>query len=51
MTDLEMRRLIDVNFIGSIYCAQVAIKQMKQIGGGKIVFVSSVQAELSLKGV
>ena len=50
MTDPEMRRLIDVNFIGSIYCAQVAIKQMKLIGGGKIVFVSSVQAELSLKG-
>jgi len=50
MTDLEMRRLIDVNFIGSVYCAQEAIKQMKQISGGKIVFVSSVQAELSLKG-
>lgn len=50
MTDAEMRRLIDINFIGSIYCAQEAIKHMKQLGGGKIVFVSSVQAELSLKG-
>lgn len=50
MTDLEMRRLIDVNFIGSVYCAQEAIKQMKLISVGKIVFVSSVQAELSLKG-
>ena len=50
MTELEMRRLIEVNFIGSVYCAQEAIKQMKHIGGGKIVFVSSVQAELSLKG-
>jgi NAD(P)-dependent dehydrogenase (short-subunit alcohol dehydrogenase family) len=50
MSDAEMRKLIDVNFIGSIYCAQEAIKHMKQNGGGKIVFVSSVQAELSLKG-
>ena len=49
MTDSQMRRLIDVNFIGSIYCAQEAIKHMKQIEGGKIVFVSSVQSELSLK--
>jgi NAD(P)-dependent dehydrogenase (short-subunit alcohol dehydrogenase family) len=49
MTDSQMRRLIDVNFIGSIYCAQEAIKHMRQIEGGKIVFVSSVQSELSLK--
>lgn len=49
MTDSQMRRLIDVNFIGSIYCAQEAIKHMKQTEGGKIVFVSSVQSELSLK--
>lgn len=50
MTDEQMRRVIDVNFIGSMYCAQNAIPQMREIGGGKIVFVSSVQSELSLKG-
>ena len=50
MTDEQMRRLIDVNFIGSMYCAQEAIKHMRETDGGKIVFVSSVQAELSLKG-
>jgi NAD(P)-dependent dehydrogenase (short-subunit alcohol dehydrogenase family) len=49
MTDSQMRRLIDVNFIGSIYCAQEAIKHMRRLEGGKIVFVSSVQSELSLK--
>ena len=50
MTDGQMRKVIDVNFIGSIYCAQESIPLMKTNGGGKIVFVSSVQAELSLKG-
>lgn len=50
MTDGQMRKVIDVNFIGSIYCAQESIPLMKSKGGGKIVFVSSVQAELSLKG-
>ncbi len=50
MSDAQMRKVIDVNFIGSMYCSQEAIRDMRSIGGGKIIFVSSVQAELSLKG-
>jgi short-subunit dehydrogenase len=50
MTDQEMRKIIDVNFIGSIYCAQASIPLMRSQGGGKIVFVSSIQAQLSLQG-
>jgi len=50
MSDSQMRQVIDVNFIGSMYCSQEAIIQMRKIGGGRIVYVSSVQAELSLKG-
>ncbi len=49
MSDSQMRQVIDVNFIGSMYCSQQAIMQMRKIGGGRIVYVSSVQAELSLK--
>lgn len=50
MSDSQMRQVIDVNFIGSMYCSQEAIIQMRKIGRGRIVYVSSVQAELSLKG-
>jgi NAD(P)-dependent dehydrogenase (short-subunit alcohol dehydrogenase family) len=50
MSDQEMRKIIDVNFIGSIYCAQASIPLMRSHGGGKIVFVSSIQAQISLQG-
>ncbi|MTD57047.1 SDR family NAD(P)-dependent oxidoreductase [Amycolatopsis pithecellobii] len=43
----DFDRVMDVNVKGSFLCAQVAGRQMKAQGGGSIVNISSVAAELA----
>ncbi|MFE7243127.1 SDR family NAD(P)-dependent oxidoreductase [Streptomyces sp. NPDC057580] len=43
----DFDRVMDVNVKGSFLCAQVAGRQMKAQGGGSIVNISSVSAELA----
>jgi sorbose reductase len=44
MTELQWKRVIDVNTTGSFLCAQAAAKQMRQQAtpGGSIVFTASI---------
>ena len=45
-----MDLLLDTNLKGALLCAQLAIPELKRRGGGSIVFVSSVQAFVTLPG-
>ncbi len=42
--------VLDTNLKGALLCAQLAIPELKRRGGGSIVFVSSVQAYVTLPG-
>jgi NAD(P)-dependent dehydrogenase (short-subunit alcohol dehydrogenase family) len=42
----EIRRVIEVNVIGTILCAQEAVRRMAKAGGGAIVNLGSVAARL-----
>ena len=42
------RRTIDVNLTGTFICSQMAIRQMRRTGGGKIVNLASMAGELAL---
>ena len=42
--------LLDTNLKGALLCAQLAIPELRRRGGGSIVFVSSVQAYVTLPG-
>ena len=42
--------VLDTNLKGALLCAQLAIPQLRRRGGGSIVFVSSVQAFVTLPG-
>ena len=48
MAKADMDRLVEVDLIGALLCAQYAIAPMKKRGGGSIIFTSSVQATHSL---
>ena len=50
MAKADMDRLVEVDLIGVLLCAQYAIAPMKKQGGGSIIFTSSVQATHSLPG-
>ena len=43
-------RVLDTDLKGALLCAQLAIPELKRRGGGSIVFVSSVQAYVTLPG-
>lgn len=45
-TDAQLRDIIDINILGVLRCARAAIPLMKAQGGGHIITVSSVSAEL-----
>lgn len=47
LTEEAFDRVMDVNVKGTFLCAQVAARQMKEQGGGAIVNISSVAAELA----
>jgi NAD(P)-dependent dehydrogenase (short-subunit alcohol dehydrogenase family) len=42
--------LLDTNLKGALLCAQLAIPELRRRGGGSIVFISSVQAYVTLPG-
>lgn len=41
LTEADARRMIEINLVGTIACAQAAARRMKALGGGSIVNVSS----------
>jgi NAD(P)-dependent dehydrogenase (short-subunit alcohol dehydrogenase family) len=46
----ELRRQIDVNLVGQLYCVKAALPLLERAGGGAIVLTASVQAHLTLPG-
>ena len=42
--------VLDTDLKGALFCAQLAIPELRRRGGGGIVFVSSVQAYVTLPG-
>ena len=50
MAKADMDRLLAVDLMGVLLCAQHAIAPMKKRGGGSIILTSSVQATHSLPG-
>ncbi len=42
--------VLDTNLKGALLCAQLAVPELRRRGGGSIVFVSSVQAYVTLPG-
>jgi NAD(P)-dependent dehydrogenase (short-subunit alcohol dehydrogenase family) len=42
--------VLDTDLKGALFCAQLAIPELRRRGGGSIVFVSSVQAYITLPG-
>jgi NAD(P)-dependent dehydrogenase (short-subunit alcohol dehydrogenase family) len=49
-TEDDLDVLLDTNLRGALLCAQAAIPALRARGGGSIVFVSSVQAFVTLPG-
>ena len=50
MTEAEMDVVLYTNLRGALLCAQASIGPMRARGGGSIVFISSVQAFVTLPG-
>ena len=50
MGEKDMDRTIAVNVKGPLLCAQESLRQMEKAGKGSIIFISSVQAVMSLFG-
>ena len=50
MGEKDMDRTIAVNLKGPLLCAQESLRQMERAGKGSIIFISSVQAVMSLFG-
>ena len=48
VTPDEFRRVIDVNLMGQVYGAMVALPHLRREGGGALIHVSSVEARQSL---
>jgi NAD(P)-dependent dehydrogenase (short-subunit alcohol dehydrogenase family) len=44
----EFRRIMDVNLMGYVHGAKVAIPHLKQAGGGALIMISSVEGLVSL---
>lgn len=50
MAEKDMDRAIAVNLKGPLLCAQESLRHMEKAGRGSIIFISSVQAVMSLFG-
>jgi NAD(P)-dependent dehydrogenase (short-subunit alcohol dehydrogenase family) len=50
MTIAELRRQIDVNLLGHLYCIKAALPLLEAAGGGAVVITTSVQGHLALPG-
>lgn len=48
LTDAEIRRVLDVNFMGTVYGMQAAISIMRNHGGGTIINVSSIAGKRAI---
>ena len=48
LTDAEIRRVLDVNFMGTVYGMQAAIPIMRNHGGGTIINVSSIAGKRAI---
>jgi NAD(P)-dependent dehydrogenase (short-subunit alcohol dehydrogenase family) len=46
----ELRRQVDVNLMGHLYCLRAALPLLAAAGGGSIVLTASVQGHLTLPG-
>lgn len=44
----EFRRIIDVNLMGYVHGAKVALPHLRQAGGGALIMISSVEGSVSL---
>lgn len=44
----EWKRVIDVNLTGAAYGALAALPRLRQAGGGALILISSIEAELAL---
>ncbi len=44
----DMKRIMDVNFYGQVYCAKAVLPYMRRQGSGRIVCTSSVAAPISI---
>jgi NAD(P)-dependent dehydrogenase (short-subunit alcohol dehydrogenase family) len=47
-TPEEFRRVMEVNYLGQVHGAKVALPRLRQTGGGALIAVSSVEALVSL---
>jgi NAD(P)-dependent dehydrogenase (short-subunit alcohol dehydrogenase family) len=50
LTEEDLRRNVDVNFLGGVFAAHAATPQMKAQGGGAILFTSSASAHVGFPG-
>jgi 3-hydroxy acid dehydrogenase/malonic semialdehyde reductase len=50
MTDEGWREVIDVNLVAYMACAREAMRRFEQNGGGHLLFVGSISAELKVAG-
>ncbi|MBW8911848.1 MAG: SDR family oxidoreductase, partial [Sphingomonas sp.] len=50
MADADWRYVIDANLTGYLACARAAILRMEQQGGGHLLFVGSISAEIKAAG-
>jgi NAD(P)-dependent dehydrogenase (short-subunit alcohol dehydrogenase family) len=48
VTPEEFKRVIDVNLMGAVYGAMVAMHQLRRTGGGAFIAISSVEARRSM---
>ncbi len=47
-TPEEFKRIVDVNLMGQVYGAQVALPHLMESGGGALILISSVEAKRAL---
>lgn len=50
MSEEAWRQVLDVNLVGCMACARAAIKQFETNGGGHLLFVGSISAEIKAPG-
>jgi short-subunit dehydrogenase len=46
--EADMRRLFDINFWGTVHGSMVAVRHLRQAGGGALINVGSVESDRSL---
>lgn len=50
MADEDWRYVVDTNLVGYLACAKGAIARMERSGGGQLLFVGSISAEIKAPG-